>query len=84
MLDKTFSAMEKVFAVAEQEMNDIFKSIESAVKNTKRPKGQTKIKIGKGSTVIINGAKAQILHDTFILTDDPYTLMCVKNEDKKK
>jgi hypothetical protein len=83
MLDKTFAAVEKVFAIAEQEMNDILKSIESAVKSTKHLKGQTKIKIGKGSTITINGAKAQLLHDTFVLTDDPQTLMCMKNEKKK-
>jgi hypothetical protein len=84
MLEETFSAMDKVFKVAEQEISDALKSIESMVNSKKFRKGQTKIKIGKGSTVIINGAKAQLLHDTFILTDDPNTLMCKKNDKKKE
>jgi hypothetical protein len=83
MLDKTFSAMNQVFKVAQKEMDEIFKDIESAFNKKVNIKGKTKIKIGKGSTITINGAKAQLLNDVFVVTDDPDTLMC-KNEKSKK
>ena len=67
MLDKTFKAFEATMEMFEKEMKNIFKNI---------PKGTTKkIKIKKGSTVIINGAKATLLNDVIVTTNDPNTLM---------
>jgi hypothetical protein len=70
MLDKTFEAFSKTMALFEKEMKDLFN------KPIIPPKGsKIKIKIKKGSTVIINGAKATLLDDVIVITDDPVTLM---------
>jgi hypothetical protein len=66
MLDKTFRMFEDTMKMFENEMNNIFRNI---------PKGSKKIKIKKGSIVTINGAKATLLNDVIVTTNDPNTLM---------
>jgi hypothetical protein len=70
MLEKTFKALEQTFQVLEKEVSDILKGIPKT-----KIKG-TKIKIGKGSTVNINGTSATLLNDVIVVTQNPNKLMC--------
>jgi hypothetical protein len=54
----------------DREVKDLFKQ---------KPKDKVRIRIKKGSIVYINGARAQVLGDVIVETNDPHMLMCKKD-----
>jgi hypothetical protein len=79
-MNNVFSAMDKTFKIVEEELTGAFKDAEKSFKKKTNLSGKTKIRIGKGSKVIINGAIAQLLGDVIVATDDPNTLMCLNKD----
>jgi hypothetical protein len=77
MLEKTWEAFDKAMEAFDKVMDMFDKEIDKVFRtSSKNLDGAIKIKIGKGSTVNINGASAKTLNDVTVLTKDPDTLMC--------
>jgi hypothetical protein len=71
MFDKTWDAFDKCMAT----FNKCMATFNEECRNLKRKSKDTKIKIGKGSIVNINGASAQLLNDVTVMTKNPDILM---------
>ena len=69
MLERTMNQLDELMKTMNSEMKDLFKSFQN--KSTKK----TKIKIKKGSTILINGTLATLLNDAIVETINPEKLM---------
>ena len=75
MLDKTMKMLGETMKMLDKEIEQTFKMFHGKVGK------KTRIKIRAGSTVTINGAKATLLSDAMVTTEDPDTLMMKSSED---
>jgi hypothetical protein len=69
MFDKSMKMLNDAMKMLDKEVEQAFKVFHG--KTGKK----TRIRIKAGSTVTINGAKATLLSDTMVTTEDPETLM---------